>query len=85
MSILQLIWDKLIQMVKDPTQYDLGVAIALFALVVSFLSFLYNKLKARRVERLKHRLATRWFDEETIKESTRYYIQPDCCSIDPSH
>ena len=88
MNHLHAVWDKLAKTVTDPAQWNLAAVIALFAALIAFLPFLHKLgsdwRKAREAKRLGRRLRSQWFDEETIKKATLYYIQPDCCSIDPT-
>ena len=88
MKNLHAVWDKLVKTVTDPDQWNLAAVIALFAALAALLPFLHKLWsdwrKAREAKRLGHKLRSKWFDGETIKKATQYYIQPDCCSIDPT-
>lgn len=59
-----------------------GLAIAIISAYFTYLPI----MQQRRAQRLLEReFGAEFYDAATIERSTRYYVRPDCSSVDPAH
>src|SRR5688572_6038722 len=64
---------------------SLELIIGILGLILAWASIRYPQIVERKKQRLLHdKLSRGLYDQATIEQSTRYYIQPKCSNIDPA-
>lgn len=77
------------QVLADPREWNPATIAAYLTIVVALLSPFITLaaqewLRRRKQWLLERDFGERLYDTETIKRATRYYVPPDCSSIDPA-
>jgi hypothetical protein len=78
-----------LQRFREPDQWNLevisGIILAILPAIGTVVVAIWRYWRRRRIQRILQKdPTTKLYGEETIKNATRYYIQPNCSSVDPT-